>query len=69
MVAFIIVVCEIISTKELKKARTIILAGCAVYAFVVVYECVLIYQNISVPELHGDMGAMILQIPQLWPLS
>jgi hypothetical protein len=62
MVAFIIIVCEVICTTDVRKARSIILTGCAVYLFVVIYECVLICQNISLPELHGDTSVDFIRM-------
>lgn len=68
MVAFIIIVCEVISTSDLRKARAIILTGCGIYLFVVIYECVLIYQNIEVPEIHGEEpGAITFTLPSTLP--
>jgi hypothetical protein len=60
-VAFIIIICEVIAMFNLSKARLVILGGCAVYALVVVYECVLIFQHIDSQMIRsGSRGAPIM---------
>jgi hypothetical protein len=63
MVIVIILICETISTHDLAKARAIILGGSAIYLVVVIYECVLIYQNIAIPELQGQVSSIIQHLP------
>lgn len=50
MVVFIIVLCEAIAIASIRKARFVIMAGCIVYLFVVVYESYLIITNIWLPD-------------------
>jgi hypothetical protein len=54
MVMFLIIICEVIAMFNIQRARFVILGGCAVYVLVVLYECVLIFQNIDKPMLHPD---------------
>ena len=54
MVMFLIVICEVIAMFSVERARFVILGGCAVYVLVVIYECILIFQNIDGPMVHPD---------------
>lgn len=47
MVVVLIVICEIIALVNVHRARLVILGGCAVYVFVVIWECFLIFSYIG----------------------
>ena len=51
LVTVLVLICEVIATHKLKSARMVILLGCFVYGFVVIYESVLIFQHIDRPEV------------------
>ncbi len=51
LVTVLVIICEVIATHKLKSARMVILLGCFVYGFVVIYESVLIFQHIDHPEV------------------
>lgn len=53
MVIFIIVVCERIAINDLKRARFVILLGCAVYFLVICYEAYLIVTDAPVIHTAG----------------
>jgi hypothetical protein len=47
MVVFIIAVCEIISLKDIKRARAVIVGACVLYVCVIFWEAALIFQYIN----------------------
>lgn len=53
MVMLIIVICEVVANKSVKKARLIMLLGCTIYFGVVLYECFLVYKFIELPSIHA----------------
>ena len=60
MVVIIIIICEVVGTKSMKKARLIMLLGCSVYFAVVLYESYLIFNYISYPSVKpSDDSALI----------
>jgi hypothetical protein len=58
MVLFIIIVCEVIATRSVLKARIIMLLGCTVYCVVVLYECYLI--KFVMPNVQAEDAPAIL---------
>ena len=50
LVTVLVLICEVIAAYKLKSARMVILLGCFVYGFVVIYESVLIFQHIDHPD-------------------
>ena len=58
MVVFIIFICEVIASKSTFKARIIMILGITIYFGVVLYECDLIYNYISIPMSRQDAGML-----------
>jgi hypothetical protein len=60
MVVVVIVICEIIASKSIAKAKLIMLLGCVVYFGVVLYESYLIYQFIGIQSLGSTSDSSII---------
>jgi hypothetical protein len=62
MVSFIVIICEVVATRSVGKARLIMLVGCITYFGIVLYESYGIYFYITNPALQTDTGAAAISL-------